>query len=314
MLLIFCSYLFLSFYQENIAAYAYVGIDINPSIELALNKKGIIIGSRGLDDEGKELLEKINIKKMDSVEGVKQIIAKTIDMNYLDKNESNEITLYAIMEKENNQNGNELIEKMENAIKEEVVAHSIDGKINAFVSDKEVKDKADKMGVSVGQYISKKAKTTKAEDKVAKYKKDKNDKADKAAEYKKDREDRIAEYKKIKEDRAAEYKKDKADKDAELVMVQELPIHQVFDLMILLSRTLLYFKEAYRLPLLYDPEKPTVDRIGVQGGVLPVEICTDNENINEDIREFAQSLNDLGELIGERQRTLIRILDELELY
>jgi len=147
MLLIFCSYLFLSFYQENIAAYAYVGIDINPSIELALNKKGIIIGSRGLDDEGKELLEKINIKKMDSVEGVKQIIAKTIDMNYLDKNESNEITLYAIMEKENNQNGNELIEKMENAIKEEVVAHSIDGKINAFVSDKEVKDKADKMGV-----------------------------------------------------------------------------------------------------------------------------------------------------------------------
>lgn len=215
MLLIFCSYLFLSFYQENIAAYAYVGIDINPSIELALNKKGIIIGSRGLDDEGKELLEKINIKKMDSIEGVKQIIAKTIDMNYLDKNESNEITLYAIMEKENNQNGNELIEKMENAIKEEVVAHSIDGKINAFVSDKEVKDKADKMGVSVGQYISKKAKTTKAEDKVAKYKKDKNDKADKAAEYKKDREDRIAEYKKIKEDRAAEYKKDKADKDAE---------------------------------------------------------------------------------------------------
>ena len=106
----------------------------------------------------------------------------------------------------------------------------------------------------------------------------------------------------------------KADKDAELVMVQELPIHQVFDLMILLSRTLLYFKEAYRLPLLYDPEKPTVERIGVQGGVLPVGICTDNENINEDIKEFAQSLNDLGELIGERQRTLIRILDELELY
>ncbi len=106
----------------------------------------------------------------------------------------------------------------------------------------------------------------------------------------------------------------KTGTDDELILAEELPVHQVFDLIILLSRTLLYFKEAYRLPLLYDPEKPTVDRIGVQGGVLPVEICTDNENINEDIREFAQSLNDLGELIGERQRTLIRILDELELY
>ena len=106
----------------------------------------------------------------------------------------------------------------------------------------------------------------------------------------------------------------KTGKEGELILAEELPIHQVFDLMILLSRTLLYFKEAYRMPLLYDPENPTVERIGVQGGVLPVEICTDNGNINEDIREFAQSLNDLGELIGERQRTLIRILDELELY
>lgn len=106
----------------------------------------------------------------------------------------------------------------------------------------------------------------------------------------------------------------KNDKDGELILTQELPIHQVFDLIIFLSRTLLYFKEAYRLPLLYDPEKPTVERIGVQGGVLPVEVCTNNQNINEDIKAFAQSLNDLGELIGERQRVLNRILEELECY
>lgn len=106
----------------------------------------------------------------------------------------------------------------------------------------------------------------------------------------------------------------KNDKDGELILAQELPIHQIFDLMIFLSRTLLYFKEAYRLPLLYDPEKPTVERVGVQGGVLPVEVCVDNQNINEDIKAFAQSLNDLGEIIGERQRVLSRILEELECY
>lgn len=106
----------------------------------------------------------------------------------------------------------------------------------------------------------------------------------------------------------------KTNKDGELFLAQELAIHQVFDLIIFLSRTLLYFKEAYRLPLLYDPEKPTVERVGVQGGVLPVEVCTDNQNINVDIKAFAQSLNDLGELIGERQRVLSRILEELELY
>ena len=92
----------------------------------------------------------------------------------------------------------------------------------------------------------------------------------------------------------------------------ELPIHHVFDLMILLSRTLLYFREAYRFPLLYDPENPTVERVGLQGGVMPVAICRDNPEIDRDIQAFAQALNDLGEINGERQRVLTRILQELE--
>jgi hypothetical protein len=104
------------------------------------------------------------------------------------------------------------------------------------------------------------------------------------------------------------------DREGALTLFCELPIHQVFDLAIFLSRTLLYFKEAYRLPLLYDPKKPTVERIGVQGGVLPVEVCTKNQNIDADIKAFAQSLNDLGELIGERRRVLGRIFEELECY
>mgnify|MGYP006993155679 FL=1 len=106
----------------------------------------------------------------------------------------------------------------------------------------------------------------------------------------------------------------KENKDGELEISMELPIHQIFDLMIFLSRTLLYFKEAYRFPLLYNPDNPTVERIGVQGGVLPVEICVDNPNINEDIQTFFQSLSDLGELTGERLRTLTHIIEELELY
>ena len=106
----------------------------------------------------------------------------------------------------------------------------------------------------------------------------------------------------------------KENKDGELEISMELPIHQIFDLMIFLSRTLLYFKEAYRFPLLYNPDNPTVERIGVQGGVLLVEICVDNPNINEDIQTFSQSLSDLGELTGERLRTLTHIIEELELY
>ena len=105
-----------------------------------------------------------------------------------------------------------------------------------------------------------------------------------------------------------------AQEDGTLRIDTELPIHQVFDLMIILSRTLLYFKEAYRFPLLYDPDNPTIERIGLQGNALPVSICTENSNITKDIQDFSQALNDLGELTGERFRTLARIVEELECY
>lgn len=106
----------------------------------------------------------------------------------------------------------------------------------------------------------------------------------------------------------------KQREDGTLRISCELPIHQVFDLIIFFSRTLLYFKEAYRLPLMYDPANPVVERVGIQGDAVTVEICTDNPNINDDIQEFSQAISNLGEITGERLRTLARVLEELECY
>lgn len=109
---------------------------------------------------------------------------------------------------------------------------------------------------------------------------------------------------------AVQIRKKNADDISGLAV--ELPIHQALDLAILLCRTMLHFKEAYRFPLLYDPEKPAIERVGLQGGVMPVSVCTENPSINEDIQAFSQALSDLGELTGERLRTLSRILKEME--
>lgn len=91
---------------------------------------------------------------------------------------------------------------------------------------------------------------------------------------------------------------------------EELPIHRVLDLAILSCRTILYFQEAYRYPKMYDPEKPDIDRIGLQGDAMKVEVCTDNPMIDEDIELFSQALSKDGELIGERLRVLSRLLKE----
>lgn len=104
------------------------------------------------------------------------------------------------------------------------------------------------------------------------------------------------------------------NENGELFVSEELAIHQILDLMVLLSSTLVYFKEAYRMPLLHDPAKPIIDRVGLQGGVMPIEINTELEDVFNELSEFQSALGQLGELTGERLRVINRILKELELY
>ncbi|MCF6460648.1 DUF6530 family protein [Clostridium sp. Cult3] len=92
---------------------------------------------------------------------------------------------------------------------------------------------------------------------------------------------------------------------------EELPMHRVLDLAILICRTTLYFQEAYRHPKLYDPDNPMIDRIGLQGDAMSVSVCEDNPMIDGDIKLFSQVLSDDGEIIGERLRTLSRLLKEM---
>lgn len=92
---------------------------------------------------------------------------------------------------------------------------------------------------------------------------------------------------------------------------EELPLHRVLDLAILVCRAQQHFRESYRYEKLYDVEIPTIDRVGLQGDAMTVSVCTDNEKIDEDIKLFSQALSKDSELIGERLRTLSRILKEM---
>ncbi|MGX8709329.1 DUF6530 family protein [Clostridium sp. KNHs216] len=92
---------------------------------------------------------------------------------------------------------------------------------------------------------------------------------------------------------------------------EELPLHRVIDLAILICRAKQYFSEAYRFEKLYDPEHTTIDRIGLQGDAMTVSVCTDNPMIDEDIRLFSQALSNNDEFLSERLKTLALILKDM---
>jgi hypothetical protein len=92
---------------------------------------------------------------------------------------------------------------------------------------------------------------------------------------------------------------------------EELPLHRVLDLSILICRSMEHFREAYRYEHLYDPQEPVIDRVGLQGDAMTVSVCMDNDRIKDDIKLFNQALSDDDELIGERLRTLSRLLKDM---
>jgi uncharacterized protein DUF6530 len=91
---------------------------------------------------------------------------------------------------------------------------------------------------------------------------------------------------------------------------EELPLHRVLDLAILIARTELHFRDAYRFPNLYDDAKPEIDRIGLQGDAMTVSVCTENPMINDDIKLFREALSKDDELLAERFKTLAGLLAE----
>lgn len=92
---------------------------------------------------------------------------------------------------------------------------------------------------------------------------------------------------------------------------EEMPLHRALDLAIFLISAMKYFRDAYRYPKLYDPENPQIERIGLQGDAMTVEVCTDNEKIDGDIQLFSQILSEDSELLGERLSVLSRMLKDM---
>ena len=91
---------------------------------------------------------------------------------------------------------------------------------------------------------------------------------------------------------------------------EELPLHRVLDLALLIAQARLHMKTAYQNETPYNKDNPNVATIPLQGDALRPKICTDNPMIDQDIDLFQQCLSQDDELISERLRALANLLRE----
>ncbi|MCL5290353.1 MAG: anti-sigma-I factor RsgI family protein [Bacillota bacterium] len=132
------------------SAAAYVALDINPSLELAIDNEGKVINAEGLDGEGRELLKKVDPKNLVVYQAVELLVAGASRYNYL--NDTNNVVLATVTPTKQNQKVVDE-EKLEAAVNDTVAGLATPVKVVTERATVQEHKQASKQGVSVGRYL-----------------------------------------------------------------------------------------------------------------------------------------------------------------
>jgi len=92
---------------------------------------------------------------------------------------------------------------------------------------------------------------------------------------------------------------------------EEMPLHRVLDLAILICKSKQFFAEKYQKSTAEHLKDEYIGKIALQGGAMNIGLCKNNVHISDDIEIFDQQLRVDDELLSERLRRLSAALKEL---
>lgn len=99
LLVIFSYGLYQQFFMPN-TVYAYIDVDINPSVELAIDKDARVLEAKPLNEDAKALLKDIKLKNLPVREAVAEIIKESQEQGFITPDNANEVLVSASIDKE----------------------------------------------------------------------------------------------------------------------------------------------------------------------------------------------------------------------
>ena len=120
---------------------AYISIDINPSLELGVNRFDRIVSVEGFNDDGVRLAEQLDIKYMDYNDALEQILSDQSVEDYLAGNDLLSVTVVCNNEAKNS----EILEHVESC----TASHS---SVSCHSGSTEEMHDAHEAGLSFGKY------------------------------------------------------------------------------------------------------------------------------------------------------------------
>ena len=134
----------------NNVVYAYVTLDINPSTEFSINGKERIIRVQPLNEEGAAVLEGSSLKGKDIEFGIEYFVERACELGFASAEDEGAVVATTVMEKEED---TALEERISATIDRTVEENKLNVKTGVLSATREIKEEADKAGVSAGKYL-----------------------------------------------------------------------------------------------------------------------------------------------------------------
>jgi|GEM_PF-3492767 len=133
----------------------YVAVDINPSLELALNKEERVVEANSLNTEGKVLLEGLNLRGQHVQDAIRIISKAALEKGYLHPGEEGFLIISVVAEEETEEEIealDQLAGNLAKAAEEVLQAKHVKAIVKANTFEVELRKQAAKLGLSPGKY------------------------------------------------------------------------------------------------------------------------------------------------------------------
>lgn len=141
------------YFKQVYATVAYINVDINPSIEIGINRYNKVSETRALNDDGRRLLDGMNLNGLDIENALDSVIDKAKESGYIgdDKENNIEVALVALDDKEVGITE----ETIARYVKDAVQGTHVDASIKVQKTDKKTHDDAANENMSTNKYLDK---------------------------------------------------------------------------------------------------------------------------------------------------------------
>lgn len=137
-------------YAYYMAPVSYVSIDINPSVEIALNALDRVVSIKATNDDGETLIYGEHMFNSSLENAVNRLVQKAADRGYVNQDGSSVIAVTA--ESDNEEKATQLQEKGSNGVNLAMSEKNTFAAVYSDCSDLALRDEANAQGISPGKY------------------------------------------------------------------------------------------------------------------------------------------------------------------